>query len=400
MLAYTMHYMVNISPGLWSPFGCWNVLSKQNYGDTYSFTIFDDLPVELKCDQEVYEKLIIDEFVQYTISFKLATLFGKNYGILYSIDTDDIIDNREVMKSALEEITQPGIVYSQLDWSISNCGQTINGSWGISGYDINIIPAWGITKGDPSVIVAVVDTGVDASCDVLQGSLLGNGYDFYNGDDTIYDDYLYDYHGTYIATTIALVAPGIKIMPVKFMESSVGAIEDAVEATRYAIEHGAKIVNMSWNFEEYSKELYELIKGHPEVLFVNAAGNRNINLEEEKLYPCSYGLENIITVMAMDNIGSIYEASGYGVSYVDIAAPGVDVKVIFPENDETTVSGTSVAAAFVSAAAALIIFENDALTPVDAKDIIMSSAVKLDKLKNLCRAGGFLDITACLEHMK
>jgi subtilisin family serine protease len=308
-----------------------------------------------------------------------------------SIDTDDIIDNRRM-----------AYTYDILDWAIRNDGQVVNGSVGIDGIDINVIPAWNAyTRGDPSIVVAVVDTGIDASCDIIKDNILvEDGYDFYNNDATIFDDYLYDYHGTYVATTIALVAPNIKILPVKFMESTAGDIEDAVEAVQYALNYGAKIINMSWNFEEYNTELYGLIRDHPEVLFVNAAGNRNVNLNEEKLYPCSYDLENIITVMAIDNKGEIYEASGYGLNHVDIAAPGVDVKVIFPENDETTLSGTSVAAAFVSAAAALIISVDNTLMPVDIKDIIISSANKTDTLGSLCRAQGYLDIYACLNQTK
>jgi subtilisin family serine protease len=381
---------IGISSGIYNKYtsaGFSSIISKQTDTNTYSFTLplsddIDDMTVELKCDKDIYDKLIIDENVAYSFEYRAAHFFGKTYAVLVSINTDEIIDNRRI-----------SYAYSVLDWALNNWGQ----DGGIAGIDINVIPAWEISQGNPSVIVAVIDSGVDTSCDILHNSILDDGFDFYNDDASVYDDYLYDYHGTYIATTIALVAPNVMILPVKFMESSVGAIEDAVEATRYAINHGATIINMSWNFEEYNDELYELIKDNPNVLFVNAAGNRNINFETEMLYPCSYGLENIITVMAIDNNGSIYDASGYGANHVDIAAPGVDIRVIFPEDDETIVSGTSVAAAFVSAAAALIISENNKLTSVEVKNIIISSAMKLDKLNNLCRAEGYLDIYACLE---
>jgi len=305
------------------------------------------------------------------------------------------------------------------DWAFYNYSQTINDSKGISGIDVNILPAWNITKGDPDLVVAVIDTGVDYECTILEDKLLinasdpvdgkdndGNGYiddyygwDFYNGDNSMYDDYLYDYHGTYICTTIARVAPEVKILPVKFLKSSSGSLHDAILSIKYAISRGARIINCSWNFNDYNEELYELIKNNPDILFVCAAGNSNINLDNESLYLCSYDLDNIITVISIDNAGNIYEASGYG-SNTDIAAPGVDVDVIFPDNNETTINGTSVSASFVSAAAALMLSENDSLSPSKIKSIILASAQYNKNLESLCASGGYLDIAACLTEKK
>lgn len=64
-------------------------------------------------------------------------------------------------------------------------------------------------------------------------------WDFYNGDNSLYDERLYDYHVTYICTNIAQIAPDVSVLPVKFMSGTKGTIEDAISAIEYAIERGA-----------------------------------------------------------------------------------------------------------------------------------------------------------------
>lgn len=308
---------------------------------------------------------------------------------------------------------------SKNDWALYNYGQSINGNKGVEGVDINIISAWDITKGEKGIIVAVVDSGVDSSSSKLKDCMLINsadpidgkdndqngfnddyyGWDFYNNDNSIYDDYLYDYHGTYICTTISKVAPDVKILPVKFLKSTSGSTEDAILAIKYAIDRGAKIINCSWNFQNDSNELYNLIKNNPDIVFVCAAGNMNVNLDEEKLYPCSFDLENMISVMSIDNSGEPYVASGYG-RVVDVAAPGVDVEVSLPENDLTYVEGTSVSSAFVSGAVALMLSYDNTLTPKKIKSIINKSAKKLNSLDSLCYSEGCLNVYGSLKKCK
>jgi subtilisin family serine protease len=303
------------------------------------------------------------------------------------------------------------------DWAMYNYGQTINDSQGIAGIDINIIPAWEISKNNQTVIVAVVDTGTDPACSVLKDRMLINandpadgidndnngyvddtfGWNFLDENNIIYEDALYDYHGTYISTTIARVAgDSVSILPVKFMQSASGSIDDAVLAIEYAVSRGARIINCSWNVNEPNEALYNVMKENPDILFVCSAGNSNINLDTSSLYPCSYDLDNVINVMAIDNKGQMYRGSGYGKETVHIAAPGVSAKVIMPEDEETYIDGTSVAAAFVSGAAALMLSNNDGLSPKDIKQIIMSTAKKNSSLETLCITGGYLDIEACL----
>lgn len=129
------------------------------------------------------------------------------------------------------------------------------------------------------------------------------------------------------------------------------------------------------------------MKEHQEVLFICSAGNSNIDIDLDTIYPCSYNLDNLITVMAIDNRGFIYDASGYGKTTVDIGAPGVNVKVTLPDDEETLISGTSVAAAYVTGASSLLLSKNSNLSPRDVKNILISTASKIHgllSLPNLC----------------
>lgn len=290
------------------------------------------------------------------------------------------------------------------DWAFQNNGQIISNVKGEKGVDINLDITNKMIEGK-NIIVAVVDTGIDPSCSILKKNFLKDrnnrliGYDFYNDKKDIYTKYLYDYHGTYIATTIVRVAPKIKILPVKFMSGSSGNSEDAIKSLQYAIENGANIINCSWNMEKNNKRLHNIIKSNPDILFVCSAGNNYLDLDKHPLFPCSYDLDNIISVMGIDNQGNIFDDSGYGRS-VNIAAPGKQVHVILPENDTDFVDGSSVSAAFVSGAAALMLSKNSNLTPKEIIRILEKTVRKLPQLKGKCQAEGILDIKTALSYIR
>lgn len=244
------------------------------------------------------------------------------------------------------------------------------------------------------VVVAVVDTGVDITCDVLKKITMLPGWDYYNNDDTVYDNYLYDYHGTYLCTTIAKLAPGISILPLKIMEASYGNIEDAIEAIRYAVDKGVHIVNCSWSFEAYNQELYKIIAENPDVLFVCAAGNDYHNIDNIPIYPCAYNLPNMINVLANDEEGKVYLNSGYGKNTVHIGASGVDIEVILPENKVALISGTPIATAIISSKAAIIKSNNMELSPEEIKERIIQEAVRNENLDTMCLSSRTIDINS------
>ena len=190
---------------------------------------------------------------------------------------------------------------------------------------------------------------------------------------------------------IETVAPDVKIISSKFLKGTQGDAIDAVAAIDYAIENGAEIINCSWCFTEDEPEMLRLMAANENVLFVCAAGNSHLDLDDNKIYPSSYDLDNVISVMAIDNRGLIYEMSGYGLG-VDIAAPGKDIWVELPEGDTTYVSGTSIAASFVTGAAALLKACDPSLTASDLREILMDTSTKSENLQGLCSAGGYLNV--------
>ena len=215
------------------------------------------------------------------------------------------------------------------------------------------------------VIVADIDTGVDPNHPVLAGSLL-TGYDFtrnQSGGSEMSDvsqstvavldgqgaqvsqstvavldqstvavldgpQYAAFGHGTMTAGLIHLVAPQAKILPLKsFQADGSGYNSDILRAVYYAVGHGAKVINMSFNYTSYSQELanavnYATANG---VICVAAAGNSG---EQTNVYPGA--LKGVIDVASTGNDDTASSFSNYGAPPVWMAAPGEGVMTTYP----------------------------------------------------------------------
>ena len=227
-------------------------------------------------------------------------------------------------------------------WSLQNTGQMVNGVVGTTDADIDAPEAWELTKGTPSIIVAVIDSGADKNHPDLADNLL-TGYDFVDDDNEPAD---LNGHGTHIAGIIGAVsnnAQGItgiawnlRIMPLRALDQNgEGTIADVIEAISFAAENNVKIVNMSFSGPDYSQALYNSMKACPDILFVAAAGNDGVsaiggNSDVTPLYPASFDLPNIISVAATDQNDNLANFSNYGITAVDIAAPGTNIISTIP----------------------------------------------------------------------
>ena len=244
-----------------------------------------------------------------------------------------------------------------------------------------------------SVIVAVIDSGCDSDHPDLAGRLVA-GASFIDGFATAEDD---AGHGTRVAgiiaakgnntganTTMAGVAwdANVKVMPLKFMKksgtSTTGYISDAIEAIYYAANNGARVINASWGFTNYSSSLQEAVayarsKG---VLFVASAGNSSADNDVTAHYPSNFTLDNVVAVAALNTDGDIASFSNYGYYSVDVAAAGQGPAATKEDGTiHTWNSGTSFAAPVVSAIAALVINQENAIGYLALKDRIVKTSV-------------------------
>ena len=134
------------------------------------------------------------------------------------------------------------------------------------------------------------------------------------------------------------------------------------------------------------------------MLFIVAAGNDAHDADVAPEYPAAYDLDNIISVSNIAYNGKLSNTSNYGAESVDIAAPGACIISTADKNGYDYMSGSSMSAPFVTAAAAMLYSHYDNITLSDVKEIILQSARKLDTLDGTCVTGGMLDLGAALRY--
>ncbi|TYQ16376.1 UNVERIFIED_CONTAM: YD repeat-containing protein [Acetivibrio alkalicellulosi] len=220
----------------------------------------------------------------------------------------------------------------------------------------------------------------------------------------VYDCPQNDLHGTHVAGIIAAVenelgicgvAPNIKILPVKFINGNSGYTSDAINAIAYAEDMGASIANISWGGTQYNQALKDSME-NSSMLFVCAAGNNGLDTSSAPIYPANFDLPNIISVGALNNRGSLAYFSSYGIG-VDVAAPGTEIISTLPEGNYGKLSGSSMAAPFVTGIAALLISIEPDITSSDMADRIKTNVVVSPKLSGKVASGGRVDADAVLR---
>ena len=282
--------------------------------------------------------------------------------------------------------------------------QPIN--WGLT--RIAAPDAWTIHHGDEAIVVAVIDSGVDSSIPQLQESLwlnedeiAGNGidddhngyiddirgWDFRDGDNSSLDGTALHWHGTFTAGLIAArpgerpivgIAPGIRIMDVRFLDSNNEFLpsdwETFVEAIEYAVDNGADIINLSLFADDRPPQCFEqalrtaVANG---VIIVGISGNTG---RDGVLYPGKY--EDVYAVSATTRDDRLARLSTTGPE-VFVCAPGEKVVSFVPGGGTSTRTGTSFAAAHVSGVVALILSRYPELTATQTMQLLAQSTTDL-----------------------
>lgn len=303
----------------------------------------------------------------------------------------------------------------------------------VSGIDINIESAWQLYNGgEREVIIALIDTGVDIGHSdfddvfwVNRNEIPNNGIDddgngyvddingwnYYDKSGTLYVG-SEDSHGTHGAGSIAAAsdngigisgivgADSVKIMVLKVLGGAdgTGTTESVVKAIQYAEANGAHICNMSIGGNSYDRALYEAMAAS-EMLFVVSAGNDGADSDRVRTYPAGFTLDSIISVANLQPDGTLHPTSNYGNFSVDIAVPGTYIMSLVTNNTYGYMSGTSMSAPILTGVAAMLYAYCADLTALDAKDIILSTARRLDALNGLLLTGGMLDAGAAMEYL-
>nr|WP_175482252.1 S8 family peptidase [Thermoflavimicrobium dichotomicum] len=217
--------------------------------------------------------------------------------------------------------------------------------------------AWTVTKGNANTIIATVDTGVDYKHPDLKEKVI-KGKDFVDDDRDPMDE---NGHGTHCAGIAAAItnngigiagmAPKVKILAVRSLDADgEGYLSDIADGITYAVDQGAKVINLSLGSTDDSRIMREAIQYavNKGVVVVAAAGNNDSSLP---LYPAYY--PNVIAVGATDANDEKADFSNYG-QWVDIVAPGVDILSTWSDKTYQLESGTSMAAPFVTGVASLL----------------------------------------------
>ncbi|HLW57929.1 MAG TPA: S8 family peptidase [Bacteriovoracaceae bacterium] len=283
-------------------------------------------------------------------------------------------------------------------------------SWGIdpekTQASINLFESWKNFKKNKDVVVAVIDTGIQIdhpflkdNIHVLNGQVSQKnfGVDFSTGRQTLtpFDKHG---HGTHVAGIVKSVFPDVKILALKYYNPAASGqanLAATIKALRYAVDNNVDIINYSGGGPESSVEELKILKEAERkgILVVAAAGNERSNIDEKRnaYYPASYGLSNIITVGAYDDMLNIIPSSNYGKKSVDIAAPGHRIRSAIPGSGAAYMTGTSQATAFVTGVAALIKSKHPSMTYDQIKNIVLSSSNKITNFEGKILGAGKLD---------
>ena len=289
---------------------------------------------------------------------------------------------------------------------------------------IQAFDAWNITQGSDTVLLAIIDTGIEFFHPDLKNKIfynLGetgldqfgndkrfngidddhNGFvddymgwdfvdevgvpvdtsagDFHDWDNLPYDPVSGSYgnHATLVGGTagaetnnisgIAGVAPNIKLLNVRaFDNGGNGQEDDAAAAILYAVQMGAKVINMSWGDYSFSYVLRDVIRYaySQNVVLVSSAGNENVDTPH---YPSGYSEVISVSGSTQDD----FTAFNWG-STIDLVAPSISILSTTVNSGYSEYSGTSAAAPHVSAAAALILSSGN-FTNEEVKQILKST---------------------------
>lgn len=315
-------------------------------------------------------------------------------------------------------------------YGLHNTGQKVSYSTGIADCDIDAPEAWDTFTGSTDILIAVIDTGIDythgdlaANCWINPGEIANNsidddgngfvddvrGWDFFNDDNNPKDDHN---HGTHCAGTIGAVGNNSKgvagvnwtanIMALKFIGAEGwGDDSDAIEALWYAARMKCRLTSNSWGGGDFEPEM-EAAFGALQTsncISICAAGNSAGNNDNLPHYPSSYTNDSVISVAATDSTDGIASFSCYGLTSVDIGAPGSYIYSTVIGNKYEYMSGTSMATPHVAGCATFVLGMNTNASITQLRKALMKSCDPLPALEGKCVTGGRINLPILMSNV-
>ncbi len=357
--------------------------------------------------------------------------------------------NKDVLQAAAELAQNPDVEYAQPNyvyhisatpndtrlgdlWGIKNTGQSVTSATytnnpGNSGDDINAEDAWDLITDCRSIIVGVIDTGVKYTHEDLVDNMWdggssypNHGWDFYNSDNNPLDD---NGHGSHVSGIIGASGNNNKgvagvcwmtnIMALKaFNAAGDGSTSTIISAISFAIDHGANVLNASFNLYGTADSALSAAVTDAEqagILIVSAAGNGDgtpgssgYNVDSStKTYPCCFTQDNILCVAAIDQKFQKASFSNYGVTSVDVAAPGTNVWSTWNTSNSAYAleNGTSMATPYSVGLAALVWANNPTFTYLDVKNAVVYGGAAVSSMDGNTVSGNVINAYNALNYI-
>jgi subtilisin family serine protease len=336
------------------------------------------LYVKVKKDFDKRVKEAVTNYVAYESTKKMLAdadeaaikKLNKKVYTIEDLNTLDPADRSPMLMRVLGGGATVADVYEQIESGLKYYGSQVNVMYNL---DFN-----GRTTGDDPYNIK------DAS--------YGNQYTIGSIEDEM--------HGTHVSgITMATrnngigmngVAKNVKLLTVRAVPDGDEYDKDVALAIRYAVDNGAKVINMSFgkSYSPNKEWVYDAIKyaASKDVLLVHAAGNDGKNIDHSDNYPTDAPdkvneyADNVITVGAMTrqyNENLVSSFSNYGKLNVDIFAPGSEIYSTVPHNKYKSIQGTSMASPEVAGVAALVRSYYPQLSASQVKHVLMNSGIKV-----------------------
>lgn len=391
-----------------------------------------------------------------------VVLAMKGIAVRHKFESAGMMHLSDVSATSLEslkansevEFIEPNYILS-LDPDYKQNAELVNGlavsgaaTYSQSYAPVQVTDSWGIEKSAASgtkVIVAVIDTGLDINHAVFKQSggvyqnlaeVNGvdgvdddhngyiddkNGWNFVDNSAVMYDD---SDHGTHVSGIVLGVGQDIfqnpvleakvRVLPLKFLDGNgSGTTANAINAIYYAVAMGARVINNSWGGPSYSRSLHDAYTYaySQNVVIVSAAGNSNLNLNYDPMYPASLDTPNNISVGSTTSTDRRSSFSNYSSTLVHVFAPGSSIMSTIPGNqcDDignlfysciTSLSGTSMASPFVAGLAALAIREAPQLSAYQIRGLILSSVDTSNFLNGFALTAGRVNALKTIQSAK